>query len=495
MALSSASPAGPLLRLSDRTLAQASAGVIRPSYDRTPTRVGVVHFGPGAFHRAHQAYYFDRMLMRDPGLAISAVSLNSDTVRQALQPQDGLYSLTEREADPTIRLIGAIREVLSAPRTPDAVFARLSDPAVRLVTATVTENGYSLTPQGDLDDASPAIRADLEGASPPRTLVGWLVEGLARRRAAGLGGLAVISCDNLPANGERFARAVAQFAQARGDPGLTRWIESEVRFPSTMVDSITPATDDALRAEATARLGLADAWPIQRERFVQWVVAGDLGADAEAFDGAGVILTSDVAAFERAKLRLLNGAHSTLAYVGLRLGYQSVSEAMGDPVLAGFVERLMRQDMAASLAPIPGFDLAAYVDQILARFHNPAIVHRLAQIAWDGSQKLPIRLLAPLGEALVAGRPLERLAVGVAAWMQFVRRQAVAGGDIADPLAAQLVRIGQACTGAAADDVAAFLALGVVFPADLAADARVRASLEAAYQDLGGGDPELALRL
>jgi fructuronate reductase len=495
MALSPASRPGPLVRLSDQTLAQASPGVIRPGYDRAATRVGVVHFGPGAFHRAHQAYYFDRMLARDPGLAISAVSLNSDTVRQALEPQDGLYSLTEREAEPTIRVIGAIREVLTAPRTPDAVFARLCDPEVRLVTATVTEKGYSLTPGGDLDDAHPAIRADLDGANPPKTLMGWLVEGLARRRAAGHGGLAVISCDNLPANGERFARAVGQFAEARGDAGLTRWIAGEVRFPSTMVDSITPATDEALRAEAAGWLGLADAWPIQRERFVQWVVAGDLGAEAQAFAGAGVILTGDVAAFERAKLRLLNGAHSTLAYVGLRLGYQSVSDAMGDAGLAGFVERLMRQDMAASLDPIPGFDVAAYIDQILARFRNPAIVHKLAQIAWDGSQKLPIRLLAALSEALSAGRPIDRLAVGVAGWMQFVRRQAVAGGEIVDPLAAQLTRIGRACTGEAADDVAAFLGLRAVFPVDLAADPRVRASLQAAYGQLGGGHPDLVLRL
>jgi fructuronate reductase len=288
---------------------------------------------------------------------------------------------------------------------------------------------------------------------------------------------------------------VTQFVQARCDADLACWIAGEARFPSTMVDSITPATDEALRTEAAARLGLSDAWPIQRERFVQWVVAGDLGADAQAFTGAGVILTGDVAAFERAKLRLLNGAHSTLAYVGLRLGYQTVSDAMGDAGPAGFVERLMRQDMAASLAPIPGFDLAAYIDQILARFRNPAIVHQLAQIAWDGSQKLPIRLLAALAEAVSAGRPIDRLAVGVAGWMQFVRRQVAAGGELVDPLAAQLVRIGQTCTGEAADDVAAFLSLTPVFPAALAADPRVRASLEAAYQRLGGGHPDLVLKL
>ena len=312
-------------RLSDATLGELPASVIRPVYDRGRTRVGVVHFGPGAFHRAHQAFYLDRMLARDPGLAICAVSLRSDAVRAALEPQDGLYSLTEREAAPSIRVIGSIKEALTAPADPDAVFARLADPAVRIVSATVTEKGYCLTPNGDLDTAHPDIAHDLGRADAPSSLVGWVVEGLRRRRAAGGPGLAALSCDNLSGNGARFRRAVLQFAEARGEADLARWIDGEVRFPDSMVDSITPATDDALRAEARARLGLSDAWPIQRERFVQWVIGDGLGADAATFADAGVTLTDDVAAFERAKLRLLNGAHSTLAYVGLRLGHARAS--------------------------------------------------------------------------------------------------------------------------------------------------------------------------
>jgi fructuronate reductase len=218
-----------------------------------------LHFGPGAFHRAHQAYYFDRMLEHDPGFAISAVSLRSDDVRAALEPQDGLYSLTEREAQPIVRVIGSIREVLTAPRSPDAVFARLTDPAVRIVSATVTEKGYCLTPAGDLDLDNPQVRRDLDGTLPPQTLVGWLVEGLRRRRAAGHAPPTVISCDNLSGNGERFRRSAIQFADAAGHGDLARWIEGEVTFPDTMVDSITPATDEALRAEAAERLGLVDA--------------------------------------------------------------------------------------------------------------------------------------------------------------------------------------------------------------------------------------------
>jgi fructuronate reductase len=482
-------------RLSDATLTQAKPQVVRPAYDRAATRIGVVHFGPGAFHRAHQAFYFDRMLAQDPALAICAVSLNSDTVREALAPQDGLYSLTEREAEPRIRVIGAIREVLTAHRSPEAVFARLADPALRLVTATVTEKGYCLTPRGDLDLDHPQVRRDVQGEGPPRTLAGWLTEALSRRRAAGLGALTVVSCDNLPGNGARLGRSVAQLAEARGEADLARWIAGEAIFPDTMVDSITPATDDALRAEAAERLGLEDAWPIQRERFTQWVAADAMGPLAEPFAAAGVILTQDVAGFERAKLRLLNGAHSTLAYVGLGLGHTSVAEAMSDPALGRFVERLARQDIAATLSPIRGLETATYIDQILARFRNPAIVHRLIQIAADGSQKLPMRLLAPIRETLAAGRPAGRMAVGIAAWMQFIRRQTLAGSAIADPLAAALQDAGRRCTGEAAHDVGLFLSIAAVFDPELAGHPGFRAAVEAVYEQLGGRQPRDALSL
>ncbi|MGH6911484.1 MAG: mannitol dehydrogenase family protein, partial [Phenylobacterium sp.] len=465
-------------RLSNAALAQAKRGVLLPAYDRAATRIGVVHFGPGAFHRAHQAFYFDRMLERDPAFAISAVSLRSDDVRAALEPQDGLYSLTEREAEPTIRIIGAIREVLTAPRSPDAVLALLADPAVRIVSATVTEKGYCLTPAGDLDVDLPAVRHDLGRTLPPQTLIGWLVEGFRLRRAAGHAPPTAVSCDNLSGNGERFRRSAIQFADASGQGDLARWIEGEVAFPDTMVDSITPATDDALRAQAAERLGLEDAWPIQRERFVQWVVADQLGPDAEAFAAAGVTVAGDVAAFERAKLRLLNGAHSTLAYVGLGLGFESVFEAMSDPALSGFVERMMRQDMAASLAPTAGLDPDVYIGQILTRFRNPAIVHKLSQIAWDGSQKLPIRLLGTIADALAAGRSVDRLVVGVAAWMQFVRRQTLANAAIVDPLSSELADVGRRCNGVAAHDVAAFLAMRAVFAPQIADQPRFGSALE-----------------
>jgi len=478
------------MRLSDATLPQVPSPVRTPTYDRAATRVGVVHFGPGAFHRAHQAWYFDRMLATDPGLAICAVSLRTRDLRDALAPQDGLYALVEKEADPTVQVVGSIHEVLVAAEDPDAVFRRLAE--ARYVTATVTEKGYCLTTDGALDLGHPDIRHDLDASDRPVSVIGWITEALCRRKASGRPAFTTISCDNLSDNGVKLKRAVVRFAEARGEPGLAAWIEAEAAFPCSMVDSITPATDDALRAHVAAAMGLTDAWPVQRERFVQWVVEDRLGADAALFAAAGVIIARDVAPFERAKLRLLNGAHSTLAYVGLGFGHETVSSAMADPRLAGFVERMMCQDVAPSL-DAPELDVPAYIGDVLTRFRNPAIVHKLSQIAWDGSQKLRFRLLETAAEALSAGRPVDRLAVGVGAWLAFVVRQTRAGAPIIDPLAEALAAAGAPCDGSGAD-VARFLALEAAFPPDLAHDARFRAAVQRAYLGLTT-DPGATLAL
>jgi fructuronate reductase len=477
-------------RLSNRTLARLPAAVRRPGYDRAAMDIGVVHFGPGAFHRAHQAWYFDRMLEADPRFAVSAVSLRSDDLRAALQPQDGLYTLIEREAEPRVQVIGSIAEVLTAPRAPQRVLDRLQDPAVRVVTMTVTEKGYCLTPSGDLDLEHSDIRRDLLGGAPS-TLPGWMIAGLARRKAAGTGGLTAISCDNLSGNGKRLQRAVTQFAEASGRADLARWIEDEVRFPCSMVDSITPATDDDLRARAEAMLGLRDAWPVQRERFTQWVIETGALQDQAAFAAAGVTFTRDVAAFEKAKLRLLNGAHSTLAYLGLLLGYGTVAEAMADDRLAALLERLMRQDIAPAAGDAEGLDQPAYIGQILARFRNPAIAHQLSQIAWDGSQKLPFRLLETAAESLAAGRPVTRLAVGVAAWMAFVRRQVLAGVIIVDPMAGELARLAAGAPETVADRL---LNLEPVF-GPLGREPRFAGAVKEAYAVLAGNDPRQVLAL
>lgn len=467
-----------MTRLSTATLPAPLA------YDRRATTIGVVHFGPGAFFRAHQAAYFDDLLARDPRWAICAVALKSTGVRDALTPQDGLYTLVELGETTRLRALGAIRELLVAGEDAARVAARLASPDTRLVTLTVTEKGYCLAADGVLDLDHADIRHDLAGPDHPVSVIGWLVEGLASRRAAGLTPFVTLSCDNLPANGRKLKAAVVRLASAR-DPDLARWIEAEARFPCSMVDSITPAADDALRARVLAETGLEDAWPIQRETFTQWVIEDDLGPDAPDLASVGATLTDDVAGWEQAKLRLLNGAHSTLAWVGLLRGHETVRDAMQDPGLAGFVRSMMLEDIAPTLRAPAGLDVPAYVEALLARFRNPAIAHRLAQIAWDGSQKLPIRILATLADRRAAGASVDRLAVPVAAWMRFVISRTLAGEPITDPIADRLRSAARACENDAADP-SPFLALESVFPPALAVDPVVRAAITRAWINLPG---------
>lgn len=468
------------MRLSLDTLATANA--TKPAYDPASLDIGVVHFGPGAFHRAHQAAYLDALAAKDSRWGICGVSLHSAGVRDALKPQDGLYTLAILDENISYRIIGAMREVLVGPEDIEAVMMRLTRPSVEIVTSTVTEKGYCLAPDFSLDLQHPDIVHDLANPRTPKSFIGYVAEGLRRRRQAGLKPFVLIPCDNLPKNGKRLKEAVTVFV-GQSDHDLAKWIHDTLQCPSTMVDSITPATDDALRARVAEATSLEDAWPIQREAFTQWVIEKHSHENGPNWQGVGVTLTDNVPAYERAKLRLLNGPHSTLAYMGLHRGYESVSEAMKDAELADIVRKLMTLDVVPLQEAPEGLDLVAYSEDILARFRNPAIVHKLAQIAWDGSQKLPIRILSSLGEALDRGQDIRRLCLPLAAWMRFVRKKAVTGEAITDPLADELIALGKTCDDTVAD-VGRFLALRAVFPETLATDATVIAGIEGAYAEL-----------
>ncbi len=422
-------------RLSPETLVDVRPGIATPAYDRAHIATGVVHFGPGAFHRAHQAFFIDRLLETDPRWGIAAVALRHAAIPQALSAQRGLYTVAELAQPPHYRIIGSIREAIAAQADPQAVRAHLSAPTTRVVTATVTEAGY-IAP---------------DPANPTASLIGWLVEGLRLRRAAKLPPFTAISCDNLSGNGARLRNGVLQFA-GHIDPDLASWIEAEARFPNTMVDSITPAGDGALKARVAEAIGLADEAPVQREPFVQWV----MDATGPDWSAAGVIRTTDIAGYEQAKLRILNGAHSTLAYLGLLRGRKTTRDAMADPMLATFVRRLVCEDIVPGITPPGGLDLAAYSESVLTRIANPAIEHQLAQIAYDGSQKLPIRLAPSIEAALRTGRPLDRLAVPIAAWLRFLRRRAREGIAIVDPLAERLTALARTATGEGPNDVMLF---------------------------------------
>ncbi|MEY2882469.1 MAG: hypothetical protein RL490_193, partial [Pseudomonadota bacterium] len=474
------------MRLSRAMLAHLPAGIARPG--PAPRATGIVHFGPGAFHRAHQADYIDRLLALDPRWGITEVSLRSGAVTADLAAQDGLYTLALRDAVPDLRIIGAVASVIG-PGENARLATCLASPDVRLVTTTVTEKGYCLGGDATLAFDHPDIVHDLAHPEAPRSIIGWLVRGLALRRAAGLPAFAVAPCDNLPDNGGRVGAAVQALA-ARQDPQLAAWIAGEARFVGTMVDSITPASDADLGARVAAAIGCEDCAPVQRERFTQWVLADNFPADGPDLASVGAIITSDVAGFERAKLRLLNGAHSTLAYLGLLRGATSVAAAMADAPLSRFVETILRADVRPGLPPLPGLDLADYIDTVLIRFRNSAIVHNLAQIAIDGSQKLPYRLLDSVQAARAAGRPVERLLLPVAAWLRWLSR-ADSPAVIADPLAVPLWHAARD-TG---DPVRQCLALTAVFPTDLRDDAVVRAALESGWQatvDAGQLDTALA---
>lgn len=473
--------AQPKPALTPATLSKAKPALRRPRYDRGRVQIGIVHFGPGAFHRTHQAFYVDELLTADSRWGICAVSLQSAGLRDAIEPQDGLYTLAILDEKPVYRAIGAIKEVLVAPEEPDKVFARLAAPSTQVVTITVTEKGYCLDASGALNMAHPAIRHDLSNPRQPQSLIGYLTEALRRRRANATKPFAVISCDNLTDNGARLRAAVVRYAQDI-DRDIAAWIEDEVAFPRTMVDSITPATDDALRERVAAATGLADAWPVQREAFIQWVIEDmpNLGPDWES---VGVTFTGNVAAYERAKLRLLNGAHSSLAYLGLLKGYETVAEAMRDKALAAFVKTLMREDIAPTVRPPKELDLDAYIDAILARFRNPAVRHLLSQIAWDGSQKLPFRLIGTIADNLISGGRVDRLCLPVAAWMRFTHRQVEAGQALVDPLSSQIARAASPRADAAAE-VAQYLQLTEVFPPALTTNAEFRARLTDAYAAL-----------
>lgn len=470
-------------RISTKTLAQAKPGIVLPKYDRSKTTIGIMHLGPGAFHRGHQACYFDSLLEMDTRWAISGVELLPTGLAAEAVPQDYLYVVAELDAQIRYRVVGSHQEYLKAYGEADRIFSRMLDPHIRLVTMTVTEKGYCLNGEGELDLDNAAIKADLENATSPRTAIGWVTEGLARRKAAKMAPFVPISCDNMMMNGHKLRAAILKYVEARGDRDLAKWTADNVIFPSTMVDSITPAASEELKNRVAAETGLRDEAPVQREAFQQWVVEDVLGDDAPDLASVGVLLTKDVSAYEMAKLRLLNGAHSTLAYAGILRGHTSVGEAMTDIKLARAVELLMREDMILTLRQVPGFDFNRYVGDLLARFRNPALTHKLIQIASDGSQKLPYRILEPLREAMIKGRSIRRFMISLGAWMRFVVQQTKTSIKLEDPVSGKLAEIGNSCTGNATDDVSKFLALREVFPVELAENAQFTAGMLAAYDN------------
>lgn len=450
------------------------------------TKPGIVHLGLGAFFRAHGAVYIEEAVNASGGdWGIIGVSLQSPRMRDQLAPQDFAY--TAQELGPsgeTLRQIEIVQDVLVAREDPEAVLAAMADPEIRIVSLTITEKGYCHDPAtGALNVSHPDIKHDLESELPV-SAPGFLVRALQRRKAAGLPPFTVLTCDNLPENGKLVSRIVLDFAQEL-DPDLARWIEEEGRFPSTMVDRIVPATKQEDIDALAEKTGVYDAALVQHEPFRQWVVEDDFvaayGAGARPDLGAvGVELVEDVTPYEHMKLRMLNGTHSSLAYLGYLAGYETIANTVADTMFAAFVKALWRREIMPSFEAPPGVDLSAYADALFGRYSNPAIRHRTWQIAMDGSQKLPQRILGTVRDNLAVGRHCQGLGTAIAAWMIYVGGTDLTGApiDVRDPLADQLKALsdGGETPG---EKVTALLSVKQIFDQDLAAE--IRLEIEAAY--------------
>jgi len=470
-------------RLDEAALTGLPDDVVRPGYDRTAARTGVVHLGIGAFHRAHQAVVFDDALKSgDLRWGVLGASLRSPGVRDQLNPQDGLYTLVVRDGErEDLRVIGACRGVMVGPEDPAALVAAMADADVHIVTLTVTEKGYRLDPaSGELLVEDPDVAADIADIERPRTAPGFIVAALRARRAAGLGPFTVISCDNLPHNGRRIRAGVLAMARAV-DPSLAEWIAAEGAFPQTMIDRIVPATTAEDVVRLTARLGVEDQGMVKAEPFTQWVIEDCFAGERPDFVALDVQLTDAVEPWEDAKLRLLNGAHSAVAYLGALSGHEHVHEAVAVPAFRAYVEALW-DEAQTTLNPPPGLDVAAYRAELMARFSNSALMHRTRQIAMDGSQKLPQRLLAGVAERLAADQGIEAMALGVAAWMRWQEGVTEQGETVVvdDPLASRTAELIEASETDEAQ-VRALLGLSAVFPTSLAGEPRFVEAVTAAF--------------
>jgi fructuronate reductase len=415
--------------VSNATRGQLPAAIHQADYDPAAQASGILHFGIGAFHRAHQAWYTDRALEGgDTGWAITGVSLRSAGVAQQMNPQDGLFTVVEQSAAGVqARLVKAVRGVLVGGPDRAAIVARIAAPETHIISFTVTEKGYCRAPDGSLDPEQ----------AGPDSLYSVLTEGLAARMRAGLPGVTLMSCDNLADNGRQLERLVLAYC-AHQDPALGRWIGAECTFPNSMVDRIVPATTPEDRVALEAQLGLRDEAAVITEPFSQWVIEDRFAGPRPHWDHVGVQIVADVSPYETAKLRMLNGAHSALAYLGLQRGHAYVHQAIADPALRPMIEGLMRHEALTSLTPAPGQDLHAYADALLDRFANPALNHRLIQIAMDGSQKIPQRWLDTLAWHQQRGGDCPMLLAAIAAWLTHVR------GDkhpVDDPLADALASL------------------------------------------------------
>ncbi|MDB5929517.1 MAG: hypothetical protein JWR60_1224 [Polaromonas sp.] len=486
----SGAASAPPLRLSRAQLDAVPRGVHRPRFDPAALRPGILHLGCGSFHRAHQAFLTQQAIeaehsaaasgqrhARPPAWGIVAASLMTPGTVQALAPQDGLYTVLERgPGEVRASIVGSLSRLVFVPDEPLALGQTFADPALRIVTLTITASGYFQDPlTGRLDAQHASVQQDLRLAQPA-TAIGVLVEGLRQRRARGFPAPVVLSCDNLPSNGQRLRQACIDFAALRDDR-LAAWIAGQVQFPSTMVDRIVPVTTAQDREQAARTLGLVDAAPVSAELFSQWVIEHFEG-ERPRWDAVGAQYVPDVGPWESSKLRLLNGGHLAIACLGLLAGCATVADAMALPGFSAYALRFMLDEQKPTLPP-SDHDIHAYARQLLARWRSRGIAHQLERVARDASTKLDSRLLASLRDNRQAGRPAPCTVLAIAAWMRCAACLNDAGEpiELTDPLHETLRRAAAGTQANPARMVDAFLGIKAVFGEDLPGNDSLRRSL------------------
>jgi mannitol 2-dehydrogenase len=473
--------------LNARTLAYWRDRVAAPAYDRGLVTPGVVHFGVGSFHRAHQAMYLDRLMNQgqalDWGICGAGLMPADRKMKEVLEAQDGLYTLVLKHSDGTYepRVIGSIVAYLFAPDDPEAVIEKMAAPSIRIVSLTITEGGYNISDvTGEFDAANPDVVRDLAPGAVPRTTFGLITEALRRRRERGLVPFTVMSCDNLQGNGDLARRAFTTFARLR-DPGLGGWVEREVRFPNSMVDRITPVTTGADRAEVTARFGIQDQWPVVCEPFTQWVLQDAFTAGRPPYEQAGVQVVDDVEPYELMKLRLLNASHQAMCYFGYLCGYRLVHQAAQDPLFRAFLLGYMDTEATPTLPPVPGVDLGGYKHTLIERFSNPEVRDTIARLCAESSDRIPKWLLPVIRTQLATGGEIRRSAAVVASWARYAEGVDEQGEPIkvVDRLADTLTKLARQQR----EDPDAFIANRDVF-GDLAGHERFRTAYRSALASL-----------
>jgi mannitol 2-dehydrogenase len=473
--------------LTGKTLAWVADRLPIPAYDRSRVSTGVVHFGVGGFHRAHQAMYHDRLMNQgkalDWGICGVGVMPADRRMKEVLDTQDGLYTLVIKHGDGTYepRVIGSIVEYLLASDGAEAVIEKMADDSTRVVSLTVTEGGYNIDHvTGEFDATNPEVLADLRPGAPPRTTFGLITEALRRRKERRLPAFTVMSCDNLPGNGHLAGRVFTAFARLR-DPQLADWIEGGVRFPNSMVDRITPVTTDADRSAVAKRFGIDDKWPVVCEPFTQWVLEDSFSAGRPPYQDAGVQIVDNVVPYELMKLRLLNASHQAMCYFGYLCGYRLVHEAAQDPLFRKFLLGYMNEEATPTLAPVPGVDLDDYKHTLIERFSNPEVHDTIARLCAESSDRIPKWLLPVVREQLADGGGIRRSAAVVASWARYAEGVDEQGRpiEVVDRLKDSLMQIARGNR----DDPDAFIANRAVF-GDLVDDKRFVSAYRAALTSL-----------